>query len=844
MSYIGDFNTSAVIYSRFTTVTTTGAPTQLAGSPVLSVYKTNSTTQTTTGVSLGVDHDSVTGLNLITVDTSADGTFYAAGCDFQVIITTGTVGGTSVVGYVVAEFSIENRNIKADVRQFGGSNGTFSSGRPEVNTTHAAGTAWGSGAITSGAFAAGAINAAAVADGTIDRATFAADTGLQSIRSNTAQAGASGTITLDASASSTTDFYKDDEIYLTGGTGVGQYRMCTAYNGTSKVATVVPNWATNPDNTSTFAVLPKGATDIIAAAGTAWNSGAITSTTFANDAITSNAIGNNAITASKVAADVSAEISTQVMFDLQTATVGFIGTNGITSSSIATDAIGSAELAASAATEIATAVWDSLTSGLTTSGSAGKLLVDNLNATVGSRSSHSASDVWAVATRVLTAATNITSTGGTTVPQTGDSYARLGAPAGASVSADVAAVKMDTGNLVTRITSTLFSGITKLSEWLGAAFGKQTPDSTALTEIRATGAGSGTFSATTDSLEALRDRGDAAWITATGFSTLDAAGVRSAVGLASANLDTQLDALPTAAENADAVWDEARSGHSTTGSFGEYVFADTKLISGDATAADNAEAFFDGTGYAGTNNVIPTVTTVTNRVTANTDQLGGSAQSATDLKDFADTGYDPATHKIGTVVTTEQLTNNNDKTGYALTSAYDAAKTAASQTSVDALPTAAQNASATAAQVTTDHGSGSYVRNTEPLDAAGTRTALGLSSANLDTQLSTIDGVVDAILSDTGTDGVVVAAGSKTGYALTSGERDSIAAALLDLAAGVETNRTLRQALRLILASAAGKLSGAATSTVVIRDTNDSKDRISATVTADGDRTAVTYDAS
>jgi hypothetical protein len=35
---------------------------------------------------------------------------------------------------------------------------------------------------------------------------------------------------------------------------------------------------------------------------------------------------------------------------------------------------------------------------------------------------------------------------------------------------------------------------------------------------------------------------------------LDAAGTRSAVGLASANLDTQLDALPTAQENADAVW--------------------------------------------------------------------------------------------------------------------------------------------------------------------------------------------------------------------------------------------------------------------------------------------------
>ena len=34
--------------------------------------------------------------------------------------------------------------------------------------------------------------------------------------------------------------------------------------------------------------------------------------------------------------------------------------------------------------------------------------------------------------------------------------------------------------------------------------------------------------------------------------------------------------------------------------------ANVGAISSDATAADNAEAFFDGTGYAGTNNVIPT----------------------------------------------------------------------------------------------------------------------------------------------------------------------------------------------------------------------------------------------
>lgn len=40
-----------------------------------------------------------------------------------------------------------------------------------------------------------------------------------------------------------------------------------------------------------------------------------------------------------------------------------------------------------------------------------------------------------------------------------------------------------------------------------------------------------------------------------------------------------------------------------------------KLISGDSGAADNAESFFDGTGYAGTNNVIPTVTLVTTTTT-------------------------------------------------------------------------------------------------------------------------------------------------------------------------------------------------------------------------------------
>lgn len=69
-------------------------------------------------------------------------------------------------------------------------------------------------------------------------------------------------------------------------------------------------------------------------------------------------------------------------------------------------------------------------------------------------------------------------------------------------------------------------------------------------------------------------------------------------------------------------------------------------------------------------------------------------------------------------------------------------------------------------------------------------------------------------------------------------------ATLLDQAAGVETNRTLRQSLRLMLAVLAGKASGLATATAVYRDTNDTKNRISATVDVNGNRTAVTLDAS
>ena len=73
---------------------------------------------------------------------------------------------------------------------------------------------------------------------------------------------------------------------------------------------------------------------------------------------------------------------------------------------------------------------------------------------------------------------------------------------------------------------------------------------------------------------------------------------------------------------------------------------------------------------------------------------------------------------------------------------------------------------------------------------------------------------------------------------------EEIASNLLD-AELVEVGLNVRNALRLIAAAVAGKLSGAPGATITIRNAvADSKDRITASVDANGNRTSITYDQS
>ena len=115
-------------------------------------------------------------------------------------------------------------------------------------------------------------------------------------------------------------------------------------------------------------------------------------------------------------------------------------------------------------------------------------------------------------------------------------------------------------------------------------------------------------------------------------------------------------------------------------------------------------------------------------------QLAGVAQSLTDLKDLADTGYDPATHKVAGVVLTDTTTTNTDMRG--TDSVVLAGPTKAEMDTAHALLT-------TPAQVAT--ALGTY--------DAPTKAEMDTAHALLATvaKQDVIDGIVDNILIDTGT---------------------------------------------------------------------------------------------
>jgi hypothetical protein len=75
---------------------------------------------------------------------------------------------------------------------------------------------------------------------------------LSQIRAATAQTGVAGSITLDTNASARDDYYNGCIIYIHTGTGNGQVRTITDYIGSTKVASVSPDFITSPSSDSQF----------------------------------------------------------------------------------------------------------------------------------------------------------------------------------------------------------------------------------------------------------------------------------------------------------------------------------------------------------------------------------------------------------------------------------------------------------------------------------------------------------------------------------------------------------------------------------------------------------------
>lgn len=430
--------------------------------------------------------------------------------------------------------------------------------------------------------------------------------------------------------------------------------------------------------------------------------------------------------------------------------------------------------------------WGTALPGAYSAGEAGYILGTFLDAAISGRSSHSATDVWAAGTRTLTSAANITSTGGTITvstgavtvgtnndktgysitnltvassvtlaagthnPQSGDAYARIGAN-GVSLSAIPWNASWDA-----EVESEVADALAVYDPPTNAEMEARTiVAANYALEATLTAMKGSTFDTATDSLEALRNRGDAAWTTATGFSTHSAADVWAvATRVLTAGTNIVL-----------------AKGTGVTG------FNDLSAAQVNAEA-DTALADYDGPTNA---EMVSAFTEIKGVTWATTDTLEA-------IRDRGDAAWITAT-------------------GFSTHSAADV--------------WAVGSRTITGGTITT------YTGNTPQ---TGDAYAVVNSGTHGNAALKTI---VDAILADTGTDGV----------ALATATQQSIATALLDLANGVETSYTLRQALRLILSSAAAKLSGAATTSVVIRDIGDTKDRITATVDADGNRTAVSVDA-
>lgn len=372
--------------------------------------------------------------------------------------------------------------------------------------------------------------------------------------------------------------------------------------------------------------------------------------------------------------------SGQITLALGRVTVGSMVADSVTASALATDAV----------TEIAGGIWNAARSSYTTAGSFGECVNAD---TVRISGDATAADNLEAA---LDGTGGVTITAALTGNVTGNLSGSVGSVSGnvggnvtGSVGSVVGAVGSVTGNVGGNVTGSVGSvasgGITASS----LATGTITAAKFAAGAIDAAAIATGAIDADALASDAGTEIATAVWSTSVpgSFTSGQAGNVLGNVATGTP---------PTASAIADAVWDEARSGHTTAGTFGQYVLAR------------------DDSGSA-----LPTASGIATQVWSTAVPGSFTSGQAGEVLGNIATGTPPTAAAIADAVWDEA------RSGHTTAGTF-----------------------------------GEYVLATNTAGAA-----LATASA-----LSTVDTNVSAILDDTGTTGVVVASGSKTGYSLSSSQ--------------------------------------------------------------------------
>lgn len=337
-----------------------------------------------------------------------------------------------------------------------------------------------------------------------------------SVHSQASQGATDSSITLHSSASATNGYYVGMRIVMSSGGGAGQSRVITAYNGSSKVATVSPNWVTNP-TTGGYYIVPQASTyltpeSVATVSADVWSESTRTLTA-----------GTNIVLAKGT---------------------GITGFNDLSQANIRT-AVG-----------LASANLDTQLS--TIDGVVDDILVDTgttLPSTLsGLATQTSVNTIDGIIDNIFTAfeqdggvyrlTSNALSQGGAVSlePEDIDAIAQ----------ATAEAVGEDIGELVWGVeTRTLTSGDNiVLAKGTGV---------TGFNDITANAARDAVWANATRTLTSGTNIVLAKGTGLTGFNDLDAAGIRTAVGLATANLDSQLETMYGDVDNINNTLDELHS---------------------------------------------------------------------------------------------------------------------------------------------------------------------------------------------------------------------------------------------------------------------------------------------